>query len=154
MHNPPPVRYAVSPSHLVPVALCLLWVSGAVVLAVWCIAVDKISWRHWLPCGALLLTAGFATHFVRLAAAGELGWNGLAWVWHGLHGEPQEGAVTVQLDWQRGMLIRFLPFDGPAQWMFIRQSVQSGSWPDLRRAVHAPRRERPTSAPDVALPKT
>lgn len=152
MHNPPPVRYAVQPSRLVPAALWLLWVAGVVVLGVWCLVVDQRSWRHWLPWGGLLLTAGFALHFARASRAGELGWNGLAWVWHDPHGEPQEGAVTVHLDWQRGMLIRFLPFVGPAQWVLVRQSMQPGSWSDLRRAAHAPQRQRSTPGPDVALP--
>ena len=151
MHNPPPVRFAVVPSHLVPRALWLLWLCGAVALGVWCLVVDRLSWRHGLPWGALCLTAGVAAQFMRASRAGEIGWNGLAWVWNDPLGQPQEGAVTAQLDWQRGMLLRFVPLEGPSHWLLVRQSMQPGSWRDLRRAVHFPRAQLQTAGPGAAI---
>jgi hypothetical protein len=151
MHNPPPVRFAVVPSRLLPLALWLLWLFGVVVLGAWCLGVVRLSWRHGLPWAALFLTAGFAMQFMRMARAGELGWNGLTWVWNDPGRQPQEGVVLLQLDWQRGMLLRFAPSAGPGHWILIQQSMQPGSWRDLRRAVHSFQRQRPVTAPDAAL---
>lgn len=140
MHNAPPVTYAVGRSAVYGWVLSLVWLAGAGSMGLWCYGVDSVSWRQGLCCLALLVSGSSAYLAWKNSPQGSLHWAASSWVWTGQSSHETQGQVHVRLDWQRGLLLHFVPVQGRGLWLWVSASTQTTRWHSLRRAVYSPAR--------------
>ncbi|MCS4509472.1 hypothetical protein [Xylophilus ampelinus] len=108
-----------------------------------------LAWRAASPQPAPLHAVAFgcwglATAWVFLAwrgaAVGELGWDGQHWRWEPVRttAHAPEGVARLHLDLQAHVLVRFVPAQGRAVWLWLeRRSGRLPQWHLLRCALHA-----------------
>ena len=147
MHTPPSVTYPVGRSRFAGLLMAALWLAGAATTVLWLQQPGSSGWRIALAvacvpaCGVLALSGWL------LSPRGELAWTGQEWLW--LHrGSREHGAVTVHLDLQARMLLRFRGGQGKTRWLWLERSGKAGHWNDLRRAACS-RAGRAPSAPQT-----
>ncbi len=140
MHNAPSVTYVVGRSAIYGWILCLVLVVGAGSMSLWCYGVDSVSWRQGLCCFALLGSGSLAYLSWKSSPQGSLRWATPDWVWSDQYQRETEGQVHVRLDWQRCLLLLFVPAQGRGLWLWVSMSTQPSRWHDLRRAVYSPAR--------------
>ncbi len=142
MHNAPSVTYPVGRSRWMDGLLAGLWLSGAAAVAAWCLQAGGVGWRQALGLAAVLW-AGVAALWVRREAhglaGGELRWDGQAWLWTARAGAEAAapGSLTVHLDLQHGLLLRWQAPGAGRQWLWLSRSAHPARWDDLRRAVYS-----------------
>ena len=106
----------------------------------WCYGVDSVSWRQGLCCLALLVSGSLAYLAWRNSPQGSLRWVASSWVWIDPSQRETQGQVQVGLDWQRGLLLHFVPVQGRSLWLWVSASTQPTLWHSLRCAVYSPAR--------------
>ena len=154
MHNAPTVSYPLGRSAWWGAPLVVLWLAGVAALAIWCASVDALSWRQGLDLALWLLFGGWSWRAWRGQVLGELSWTGTHWLLVRAAAAPAscEGLVSVQLDLQHLLLLRFTPVTGPACWLLLQRATQPERWQDLRRAVYSRARTSGAQASAGALP--
>ena len=136
MHNAPSVSYPAGRSRFAAALLAAVWLAGCAAAALW-LRQAPFAWRPLAMCAALCAAGGFAAWQWWRSPAGVLAWDGQAWRWSA---HPGEGSVTVALDLQRMMLLRWSA-PGAARWLWLSRARGAQRWDDLRRAVYS--RARP-----------
>jgi len=107
-------------------------------MCLWCFGTGGFSWRQGL-CFFTLFVAGLLAYLVwKNSPQGSLRWATFNWVWTDPYLHETEGQVHVRLDWQRGLLLYFIPVQGRGLWLWVSASTQPARWHDLRRAVYSP----------------
>lgn len=105
------------------------------------LASKLLTWQWALT--ALIWIASIAAvwHFLRHLPQGELDFDGGNWYFedHVDHID-QVGTVSIRLDLQSGMLLRFESEFKCVSWLWVEQRIAHSLWQDLRRAVYS----RPT----------
>lgn len=140
-HTAPAVRYPVQRSLLLLRALVLCAVSGGLTLLAW-------GWQgtgtrqHGLPlffAVVLWLSACIvAWRFWANGVRGFLAWNGQDWTLEALpHLSAVAGKLTVHLDLQAHLWLRWKSGAGDTHWLWLEQRSARGRWSDLRRAVYS-----------------
>ena len=133
MHAAPPVRVSLGRS------------SGWIGLVALCTGIAVANAAGWLllrgeasigmAAGLGLMAAAFTGWRLRgTAGRSDLNWNGAQWEWQG-----SAGAVTVALDLDAWILLRFDPDQGPRRWIAASRPSAIGPWPALRAALYARR---------------
>ncbi len=139
MHNAPSVSY--------PLGRCAFqrWVYAffvaltSVVLFTWAFSQGlNVAWG--VAASAALL--GACLGWRALGQAGTLTWDGQVWCLqtHGSGHEDALGEVSVALDVQKALLLRWQPTSdkllSQKQWLWLGSQTSDNSWQDLRRAVY------------------
>jgi hypothetical protein len=77
--------------------------------------------------------------------AGRLAWDGAAWAFQGPADAAHAGQLTVALDLQRAVLVRWR---GPRpHWFWLQRACEPPHWAALRRAVYSrPEDDAPSGA--------
>jgi hypothetical protein len=137
VHAAPPVRVSLgrSAGWIAFVSLC----TGIAVAtsAAWLLMQRQAGLGAATVLG-LCAAALAAWRMKRPPARSELNWNGSLWQWQGLAGE-----VTVALDLDAWMLLRFDPLQGRSRWVAASRASAIGPWPALRAALYARRPDDP-----------
>ena len=139
MRSASAVRVAVSPPTGVRGGVALLAGLAAASSAAWALGHAGVA-GAW---GLLAAVPGAALGWA-LGPHGraELTWDGAAWTCDGA-----AGAVSVQLDLQRLLLLRWQPrAAGAARWLLADAAAAGAQWHALRVALFAGRPEAPTDA--------
>lgn len=137
MHSAPAVSYPVGRSSVRTICLLLPWFSAGLVCAAWILPSDQFSAAHGLALILWLCAAGLVYAELRRQAEGLLGWDGQSWSWEA-QGRRHVGTLRARLDWQRGLLLEFHPWDGRGFWIWPERRMAPLIWDGLRRAVYAP----------------
>lgn len=143
MKNAPSVSYPVGRSRFLAGLLLALWLAGALVMA--CLAQSLGGWRLGCLAGSVVLAGACAWRFWCGLPDARLSWDGQSWHLHeesakGGAGRPerQPGQLTVLLDLQRCLLIRFdEPGGAVARNLCAQAGADPGRWHGLRCAVFA-----------------
>ncbi len=144
MHNAPSVSYPVGRSRFAAWLAGFLWLAGLGVLVLWLLPPAAPGWRQALAAALVLLSGAVVVRGWFNMPQGELSWDGQYWAWAS-EGACRQGTVTVHLDMQHRLLLRFQGAGGAAQWLWPERKKQSARWDDLRRAVYS--RARMARAP-------
>jgi hypothetical protein len=151
MHNAPPVVFPVGRFVWGRVVWWAMTCLGAVGLAVWQM-LGKVSWPTvfgaWFFWGLCVVVAALWGPRQGLTD-GRLFWSGEAWFWqaedgHGsVEGADQGLALSVGLDWGRGLLLFVRPLNGlgqgcgPWAYAWLAESDMPSRWHGLRCAVYS-----------------
>ena len=142
-HNAPPVVYPLGRSRFLGGLLLGVWFAGMVSALLWCSGSQASSWRLGLS-GFSILAAGAAARAAwQRMPTGQLAWDGQFWQWEGAAGEGglAQGAVSVIMDIQHGLLLRLENQAGTQAWLWLEKKILPARWLDLRRAVYSPHRQ-------------
>lgn len=142
MHSAPSVRYPLGAALLAARLSAALLGLNLLVLALWWqqSTSDQALWPQALAWVTLLLTAGLAQRSLHRQARGELHWEQQQWHWCDASGQHRSGTLTLELDAQRVLLLRFVataPAPRATCWFWLEQRSRPSAWHDLRRAVLA-----------------
>ena len=142
MNKAPAVTYLVGPSFFQRALAFTLFILGAVSTCALLTQIPFSSWRWALTLTVLTVCALVTWRHWRQNEQAKLTWDGQSWR---LLGDVETlGQVQVRLDWQVGMLLTFEVTGEPLRWLWLSQASSSTQrWRDVRRAVWAPRSERP-----------
>lgn len=146
MHHAPPVSYPVGRPHLVGVAALTVVFAGMAAMTFWALRHEGVL-RHLALLGSIGLGAWTLRQWLR-TAQGTLEWDG--WVWRWPSGDAVPGQLTVHLDFQHLLLLRWQAANVPAAWLWLERSRCPGRWADLRRAVYS--RANPDALPHSGPP--
>lgn len=133
MHAAPPVRVSLGRSSgwIAFVALCAgMAVANAAawLLLPWDAAIAAAA-------GLGLIAAAFAAWRLKgTPEPSDLNWDGSQWQWRGLTGD-----VSVALDLDTWLLLRFDPVQGQRRWIAASRASAVGPWSALRAALYARR---------------
>jgi hypothetical protein len=153
MRAPPPVRVQVGLDRRWLMALALLAAAAAGNTMAW--ALSRLEASGPATAAAAVVAAVFAAAAASAGARwtaprGHLSWDGHGWVWQPVDAAAAGGEVTLALDLDSWMLLRFDAAAGPRRWLPIPMSSARAVWSPLRGALYGP---RPVHAP-VAPPPT
>ncbi|WP_198971006.1 hypothetical protein [Xylophilus sp. ASV27] len=139
MHTAPAVRYPVMRSGRAGALQAALWLPGAAAVAGWMASAPKLGPPQVLAAGLLLATAFACLRARRRSPPGQLGWDGQHWRWEGASSGPglPEGTLSLHLDLQSLVLVRFRPARGGPLWLWLDRRALPGRWHALRCALHA-----------------
>jgi toxin CptA len=142
MQQAPPVTYPLGKARVAILWTVVVWASGLMAVVLWLTQSDIAPWRQSLSQG-LLIVCGLAAGYCCLKMpTGQLAWTGQQWFWTSSRGQT-EGKLAVCLDFQNVLLVRFRPLPGRAMWLWVERGRRPERWLELRRAVHARRRQSP-----------
>ena len=150
--------YPVHRSRALAIAAALLWLFGAVSVAVWATSggagVGAADWRLWLAAAALLASAAGAVSFCKSSGHSQIVWDAEVWRVEASNcsfaggpciAETFDGAsnaanleIQVILDVQVALLLRLARGRRAGQWLWVTRSHLPERWLDLRRAVYSP----------------
>ncbi len=153
MHHAPAVAYPVYRSKPLGFAMLSVWLASGISLAVWGWqsgrAQDATELYTHLQRSAVALT-WFACGVVaawqwRAMKPGELRFDGLAWLWASSGVAPLQGSLTVALDLQHHLLVKwhdqgesFVPSQRrTSAWLWLQADVVPAHWHGLRCAVNS-----------------
>ena len=140
MHAAPAVRYPVTRSNRIAAWLAGLCALELALLLAWWVSSPQSGVPHVLAFFAWGIATVWAIQAWRRSAVGALGWDGQHWRWET---EPHsvdfpEGTARIHLDLQSRVLVRFVPAQGRAVWLWLeRRSGRLSQWHLLRCALHA-----------------
>lgn len=141
VHTAPPVRYPVQRSPWLARALVFVALLGGLSLLAWALQGAGTHTHGWqLAAGAVLwcVVCGVAWRFWACGVCGTLAWDGQTWI---LQAHPHmtyvEGVVTVHLDLQVHLWLRWQSAQGVVQWLWLEQRSDQARWGDVRRAVYS-----------------
>ena len=140
MHAAPAVRYPVTRSHRIAAWLAVLCALELALLSAWWAASPQVDALHAVAFGCWGVASAWAFLAWRGAAIGELGWDGQHWRWESACPTVgiSEGVARLHLDLQTHVLVRFVPAQGRAVWLWLeRQPAKLPQWHLLRCALHA-----------------
>ena len=146
-HGAPAVSFAVEPSRLLR-QVGWAWCGFALgVQGLW----FAQSGVHWLgPLAGTLLTlvlGAWAGCELRRAPTGLLAWDGEAWSFTPLSGQPLHGELPLRvlLDAQFCLLLAWpaSAARGPQRWFFLERAQAPSRWHALRCAVYSRAATRP-----------
>jgi toxin CptA len=152
MHSAPSVNYPVGRSPFAGTLLLLVWLLGAMAVALWWSLMAAGSWRLLLAGLAVGAVGALAARQWWLTPAGDLTWDGEAWNWKPAAGS-QEGSLHVAVDLQRWLLLRWAT-SGSVSWLWLERSRRSDRWDDVRRAVYSRARPEAPRGAQVSAAKT
>jgi len=152
MHAAPPVRYPIKPSRLRQACEGGVFILAVLCLVLWAYQTEPSLLRGLLalclcsPALALMLRSAF------VVPAGELAWDGSAWV---LHGAARDGAVwvgagtlDVLLDFQLFLLLQWRASGVPGRkWIWLERRSEPSGWHPLRCAVYSRAAHEPSKEP-------
>ncbi|GAB3494592.1 hypothetical protein GCM10027399_15620 [Curvibacter fontanus] len=146
MHSAPAVSYPVGRSSMRTACLLSPWLLAGLVCAAWALQSDLFSTAHGLALLLWLSGARLVHAALSRPAEGLLAWDGQNWNWES-PGMQSAGQVHRRLDWQRGLLLEFLPLAGRSFWLWVERGTAPQQWEGLRRAVYAPVASAPSVVP-------
>ncbi len=131
MHAAPPVRVSLGRSRG--------WIAFVALCAGFAVA-NATAWLLLQGGASIGAAAGPGLIAAALAAwclkgpseRSDLTWSGSRWQWQGLAGE-----VTVALDLDAWMLLRFDPDQGRRRWIAASRASAVGPWSALRATLYA-----------------
>ncbi len=154
MRNAPSVLIPVGRSRFGPGVLAAAWLAGlALGVAWWLQAPAAGTWpglsnAQTVMAALLALCGGWAWHSHRRACPGWLDWDGHSWCWITARGDYPV-RVEVAGDWQRLLLVRVQPQEGPGsgfdaepgvgpevQWLWLTPRGSPAHWRAIRRALY------------------
>ena len=141
-HHAPPVRYPAGRSSFLAWPLTLLGLVGATLAGV--AAVQGLRGAPLaLLTGTLLAAGAFGWSGWRaLRNQGELHWDGAAWYLEfPAAADERPGTVSVQLDLQSHLLLRWRPAAGERRgghWLWLDARQEPAHWHAVRCAVYSP----------------
>ena len=136
MHTAPAVDYPVGPARWFRRAWTMVWLFALAVSLLWIWQAGPGERGPWLGLIAAFVGALVATHVESVVGSGSLVWDAKAWWWE--HGSARtSGLVTLELDLQDLLLLRFVPDSGKQHWFWIERGPDLVRWLALRRAVRA-----------------
>jgi hypothetical protein len=95
-------------------------------------ASNLMGWRFALVAAAWLFSAAAVLHFLRQLTQDDIDFDGENWYF-----AEQVGTVSVRLDLQNGMLLRFESEFKRVSWLWFEAVSEPRHWHDLRRAVYS-----------------
>ncbi len=131
--------------------MVVIWVSG--VFSAICLGVNVAQTSWTLPAAlAICLVSGlFALVQWRKSPIGELRWDGRQWFFVATKNGSSESLaffdVTVGLDFQSSLLVRFSAQFGQRQWFWLQSKTDKAAWRNVRRAIFARPRKSPSPEP-------
>ncbi len=140
----PATRYPVANPRLQVCFLGSIWVCGALVGLFWSLTAPISFWRLWAAMVAIVVAAGAAVWGIKRACKGSLRWDRHAWTLSPARSPTDDqpsliGTLTVHLDLQNFLLVRFQSDDGPKRWIWLDRGAGPRAWLALRRAVYSPK---------------
>ena len=136
MHSAPSVSYPVGRSRFAGALLGAAWLLAAAVTLAWTLSTALPGWRQALG-GTLLAACGLAALAGWLRSpAGTLAWDGGGWRWENST-DGETGRPELALDLQARMLLRWVPAQGRARWLWVERNAAVSHWDALRRAVYS-----------------
>nr|WP_239027467.1 hypothetical protein [Ramlibacter algicola] len=93
------------------------------------------GWRAAAGLAFLLAAAAWAGASWWSVPSGRLTWDGARWAFAAGTGPGQSGVVTVALDLQRWLLVRWA--GTRTHWVWLEHSRAPADWAALRRAVYS-----------------
>jgi hypothetical protein len=136
MHAAPSVSYPVGRSAFAGALAGGLALLGGAAAAAWSLQAGAFGWRQGFAVGCVLAAGAGATLAWLRSPAGVLRWDGAAWQWQQGQG-TSVGVVSVALDLQSRMLLRWSGDDGRALWLWVERTSDVSHWDALRRAVYS-----------------
>ena len=139
MHAPFPVTVSVGRSRHLGAVLWTIWTLGLLLWFIWVLESGWSEWRVALHGVLVLLTAGVFAWLWQRLSIGNLGWDGERWSWlanRAVPGAELSGRIEVCLDWQTGLLLRFVA-GNTVLWLWLDRSMSAERWDDLRQATTA-----------------
>lgn len=150
--------YPVHRSRALALVAALLWLFGAVSVAVWATSggadVGAADWRPWFAAAALLASASGAVSFCKSSGQSQIVWDAEVWRVEASNcsfaggpriAETVDGAsnaanleIQVILDVQVALLLRLARGQCAVQWLWVTRNHLPERWLDLRRAVYSP----------------
>lgn len=137
MRSAPSVDCPVGRSRFAGWLALALWSAGVLLALHVCMSADRIGWRQGLLLAGVLIGGAAAAHGWWFVAQGRLRWDGWGWFWSDGVRTERAGRLSVALDLQRCMLLRFRADDGAVCWLWIESRRAAGCWHELRCAAHA-----------------
>ncbi|MES3002048.1 MAG: hypothetical protein V4787_15260 [Pseudomonadota bacterium] len=136
------MSYPVGRSRFAALLLASIWLAAAATALAWAMQLDHPGWRMPAIAAALFGAGVFAAWGWWRGVRGELAWDGETW---SCNAGPTAftGSMTVALDVQRAMLVRWRESDR-TRWLWLDSASRADLWGDLRRAVYS--RARPEAA--------
>lgn len=135
MHTPPSVEYPAGNTRWHLRAALLAWSVALAINLAWLLLSGPGDWRPWSGLALTMIGAALALRFGGICVGGALVWDGDVWWWE--HDRARvRGMVSPELDFQRVMLLRFVPDAGRRRWFVLEHGSNPARWLDLRRAVH------------------
>jgi hypothetical protein len=119
-------------------AVAVLVAAAVALFVAWVFALAGASTGALGAAPAAGLWAGVMAWRCRDGGTGLLRWEGRRWQWVPDRDAPAvEGALTVAVDLDIWLLLRFDAVDGRRRWMAVSRARDGARWHALRCAVHA-----------------
>lgn len=139
MYNAPPVSYPLGRCAFQRWVYAFFTMLSSVVLFAWAFHQGMTS--VWYA-AAISAALGAFLGWRALGQAGTLTWDGQVWCLqtHGLGQEDALGEISVALDVQKALVLRWQPASdtlcSKPLWLWLGSEGSSHRWQDLRRAVY------------------
>lgn len=140
MHAAPAVRYPVTRSYRIAAWLAGLCALELALLLAWWVSSPQGDVLHAAAFAVWGIAAAWAALAWRRSATGTLAWDGQHWRWESARqvADVPEGTAHIHLDLQTQVLVRFVPGQGRAVWLWLgRQPGRLPQWHLLRCALYA-----------------
>ena len=139
----PATRFPVANSRLQAYFLSSIWVCSALVGLFWSLTASISFWRLWAAIVVIFVAAGAAIWGLKRACKGSLRWDRHAWSLTLAKSDSEDqqslvGTLTVHLDFQRVLLVRFQGDNGSRRWLWLDRGFDPRAWLAMRRAVYSP----------------
>jgi len=115
--------------------MLVLWLMGLGVLGFWCLQAGNVSTAHGWGFAALVFSAGVALAGWVGTGPGALDWDGNGWSWTPDGELARVGPLSVAIDLQALLLLRFDAVPGRVYWLWVGQADDPAHWRAFRRAV-------------------
>lgn len=142
MSHAPAVACTVRRSPFAGALTLALWLSGAALAAHAATHADGMPGSGWrlVVLGCTLVGCGaFAVAQWLQAPQGMLRWDGQGWWWQPHGGDDRAGTLSLRLDLQRRLLVRWSdPVDSQVRWFWLHTNSagHAADWHALRCALH------------------
>jgi toxin CptA len=136
MHGAPSVSYPVGRSSMAGCVLAAVWLAAAAAALAWSSS-GASAWKLLLAGGLTLVLGTLAARSWWRGQEGTLAWDGAGWTW-ATAASPlgKEGSLSVALDLQRLLLVRWVSPHG-RRWFWLQRQASRDQWVALRRAVYS-----------------
>jgi toxin CptA len=101
-------------------------------------ALSPLNWQFALLAATWLISTAAVRHFLHQLPQGDIDFDGENWYLPDQATKTEHvGTVSVRLDVQNGMLLRFESEFKCVSWLWLDAGFKPDDWHDLRRAVYS-----------------
>ena len=134
MQGAPSVSYPVGRSSFGGLAALGLWLLAALAIGSW-LSTGASGWRAGAGLVVLVAAAVWSAATWWGTPSGRLAWDGARWAFARGALPGERGVVTVALDLQRLLLVRWA--GARTHWFWLEHARAPADWAALRRAVYS-----------------